>query len=52
MLLDKLLRYIQTQTWIQIVNGEMQPVMAMVSGKLKIDGGTELIQQFQQYFST
>jgi putative sterol carrier protein len=41
-----------SQSWIQIVNGEMQPAAAMMSGKLKIDGSHELLQQFQQFFST
>jgi hypothetical protein len=30
----------------------MQPAAAMMSGKLKIDGSHELLQQFQQFFST
>jgi ferredoxin len=41
-----------SQSWIQIVNGEMQPAAAMMSGKLKIDGSHELLQRFQQFFST
>ena len=40
-----------SETWIQIVNGDMQPAAAMMSGKLKIDGSIELLEQFQQFFS-
>jgi putative sterol carrier protein len=39
-----------SQTWIQIVNGEMQSATAMISGKLKIDWRTELLQQFSAVF--
>lgn len=40
-----------SETWIQIVNSEMQPAAAMVSGKLTFDGRTELLEQFQHFFS-
>ena len=40
-----------SETWIQIVNGEMQPATAMISGKLKIDGNIKLLEQFQYFFS-
>lgn len=41
-----------SQTWIQIVNGEIQPAEGVMSGKLKIDGSHELLQRFRQFFST
>jgi ferredoxin len=40
-----------SETWIQIVNREMQPAAAMISGKLTFDGRTELLEQFQHFFS-
>lgn len=40
-----------SETWIQIVNGEMQPATAMISGKLKIYGNIKLLEQFQHFFS-
>jgi putative sterol carrier protein len=39
--------FVQTQIWIQIVNGEMQAASAMLSGTLKIKVKYDLLEQFQ-----
>lgn len=41
---------VKADDWLKILNGEMDPTMAFMMGKLKITGDLGLMMRFQQMF--
>ena len=41
---------VDSQDWLKLLRGELNPMTAVISGKLKIKGDMTLLAQFQTWF--
>jgi putative sterol carrier protein len=42
---------VDSDDWLKLLRGELNPVMAFTTGKLKIKGDMSLMMQFQNWFA-